>query len=556
MIKEQNRYYDILKKLYNTTENCDGKKQRIVSDSKVFDIEFIDKFNDDEAYVFTMESFINHIKTTPREISQEYINRYCDTTLLIKSVFNFKIEEDRRECQKYLELLQERNLYDDARCIAKFIFEIYPLFESKKIANSLIENTKDLITSEYHVNGTNDLTQEIINYIKAARSYFKDEEIFSKVLKFYNTFLLSDKKGDKEEQIKISKKDLQLMLEKELEFNKSIKDESLDSFSAYMAQRKIYLCQTESKKIQLIAEDKKIISPPKVKSIVLNQYASDMMVTEFITNPAISREKELEKLELAIISPKSAILLGNPGVGKTAIVEGLVYNLKNGKVPSILKDRKVFDLKISSFMAGARYVGDPGERITQLVKELQEHKDIIVFIDEIHTIVGSGAGEVKSNDIANMLKPYLDRNSIKIIGATTKEEYEKYIAKDRALSRRFYPITIEEPSIEDTKKILNGSIPRIEQETGVQYKFNPDETNIVLTHLIETSAKENQNSLFITSRPELPLTLLQIAFSYAALSSSKNLRVEDLYNSIYYEDKLNTEKRQEYAKQLVKKIRN
>ena len=169
-------------------------------------------------------------------------------------------------------------------------------------------------------------------------------------------------------------------------------------------------------------------------------------------------------------------------------------------------------------------------------------------------MVGAGKGRDSANDVSNALKPYLDRGDIKIIGATTNYEYEKYIMKDKALSRRFNPIFIEEPNKDTTKKILVGSIPYYIEKTGVEYNFNDGDTDILMNHIIDSSDVENQKPDFITKRPEMPLTILEMAFSYAVLESSKELRVEDLYNSIYNEYKLKPEVREESAKMLKKKL--
>ena len=287
--------------------------------------------------------------------------------------------------------------------------------------------------------------------------------------------------------------------------------------------------------------------PPKaipVDSHFLNTYAYNMTTRSYTTNPAIGREQEISDLELILISPKkSPILIGDAGVGKTSVVEGLAWLLQRGEVPDLLKKKSIFKLTTTSLLSGTKYVGEMEERIRQLTGELEKYPDVILFIDEIHTIVGAGSTESSHNDISNMLKPFIDRGDIKIIGATTIQEYEAYLLPDRALARRFYPITIEEPDEEMTLRILLGTIPAMEKETRVKNTFSREETEALLTQLIRLSDKDNQPAGRITRLPELPLTILEMAFSYAGLHSRKELAVSDLVLALRHTNLLSREVR-------------
>jgi ATP-dependent Clp protease ATP-binding subunit ClpB len=162
------------------------------------------------------------------------------------------------------------------------------------------------------------------------------------------------------------------------------------------------------------------------------------------------------------------ILIGEPGVGKTAIVEGLAWRIMNQDVPFGLKDKKLIELDMGALIAGAKYRGEFEERLKAVLEEIKENDgEIILFIDEIHNLVGAGKTE-GSMDAANLLKPMLARGELKCIGATTFDEYRKYIEKDAALERRFQKITVDEPSVEDTISILRGLKDRFESHHGVQ----------------------------------------------------------------------------------------
>lgn len=180
-------------------------------------------------------------------------------------------------------------------------------------------------------------------------------------------------------------------------------------------------------------------------------------------DPVIGRDKEISRV-IQILSRRTKnnpVLIGEPGVGKTAIAEGLAQRIVNGNVPEILRNKRIISLSISSMLAGAKYRGEFEERLKKAIDEVQKHEDMIIFIDEMHTLVGAGATE-GAMDAANILKPALARGEFQVIGATTLDEYKKHIEKDAALERRFQPILVGEPSEEDALKILKGLRDRYE----------------------------------------------------------------------------------------------
>ena len=202
-----------------------------------------------------------------------------------------------------------------------------------------------------------------------------------------------------------------------------------------------------------------IESKSKNNTPTLNQYGKDLteLVKQNKLDPVIGREKEIERV-IEILSRRTKnnpCLIGEPGVGKTAVVEGLAQMIKENNVPEILKNKRVVSLDIASMIAGAKYRGDFEERLKKTLQEIKTASNVILFIDEIHTIVGAGSAE-GAIDAANILKPLLSRGEIQVIGATTLNEYRKYIEKDSALERRFQSVIVEEPSIEDTIQILRG----------------------------------------------------------------------------------------------------
>jgi len=222
---------------------------------------------------------------------------------------------------------------------------------------------------------------------------------------------------------------------------------------------------------ELNNKEKRGKSKTQNSSSNLNQYGTDLnkLAMENKIDTLIGREKEVERL-IQILSRRTKnnpCLIGEPGVGKTAIVEGLAKRIVDQDVPEMLKNKTIFNLDLTSIVAGAKYRGDFEERIKKCLNEAKKASDIILFIDEIHTIVGAGAAE-GAIDAANILKPILARGEIQLIGATTIDEYTKYIEKDVALERRFCPIIVQEPNTEESIEILKGIKVNYEKHHNVQ----------------------------------------------------------------------------------------
>ncbi len=255
--------------------------------------------------------------------------------------------------------------------------------------------------------------------------------------------------------------------------NKSIAEDLVDSvFRSLLDESSdgLFSAFDDKKKNK---ENKEKESKKEQKTSFLAEYSRDLtqIARENKDDPVVGRDKEIHRV-IQILSRRTKnnpVLTGEPGVGKTAIVEGLAQHIASGKVPQDLMKKRILSLDLAAMVAGTKYRGEFEERMKKMMKELQENKDIILFIDELHTIIGAGGPE-GTMDASNIMKPALSRGEIQIIGATTTKEYTKHIEKDLALERRFQVVKVEEPNDEETEEILNGIKSKYEAYHRVIYE--------------------------------------------------------------------------------------
>lgn len=245
----------------------------------------------------------------------------------------------------------------------------------------------------------------------------------------------------------------------------------------------------------------------------LDEFGVDLtkLAAEGKLDPVIGREKEIERV-IEILSRRTKnnpVLIGDPGVGKTAIVEGLAQKIVAGEVPEVLKNKRIVQLNMANIVAGTKYRGEFEERMRRILKELESAKDVVLFIDELHTIVGAGAAE-GAIDAGNILKPALARGDIQVIGATTLDEYRKHIEKDAALERRFQPVMVSEPSEEETKQILQGLRDRYEAHHRVK----------ISDEAIEAAAKLSSRYIKDRFLPDKAIDLIDEASAKVRLRST------------------------------------
>ena len=265
------------------------------------------------------------------------------------------------------------------------------------------------------------------------------------------------------------------------------------------------------------------------KISMLERYGVDLTTKEYITDPAIARDEEIKQVILTLLTPeKSALLVGKPGIGKTAIVDGLAYRIQKGLVPDALKNYCLIKVNITSLIGETMSDGQIENRLDLLVRELSERLNTIIFIDETHLLVNKAGGM----DFANMLKAGLDRGQIKMIGATTTEEYEQYILRDRAFLRRFQKIDVLEADKPTVVKILMGSLPKLERQVGVKVNYQPFVIEKIMAFIVEMT-DEYKRVYEISSRyPDICLTIVANALTFALYDNRKIVSIIDFYKAI------------------------
>ena len=266
---------------------------------------------------------------------------------------------------------------------------------------------------------------------------------------------------------------------------------------------------------------------------MLERYGENLTNKEYITDPAIARDNEIKQVILTLLTPeKSALLVGKPGIGKTAIVEGIAYRIKNGMVPNALKGWEIIKINVTSLLGEVVSDGQTESRIDLLVKELNHKEKTILFIDETHVLVNKNTTDNSGIDFANMLKAGLDRGTIKMIGATTTEEYEAYILRDRAFLRRFQKIDVLEADQPTVVKILMGTLPKIEKQMGIKLDYTDFVKERIMKFIVEMTDEYKRVYEIASRYPDICLTILSNAFTYAVYDNEEKVSIKHVYKAI------------------------
>lgn len=338
-------------------------------------------------------------------------------------------------------------------------------------------------------------------------------------------------------------------------FQKQYSDSQIKRF------KKLYISNLSEKEQAKIIADNNI--PNKIEtSIPVVQTLSEKKISElekfgkvlnkknYVVSPTIGRERELKNLMITLAqNKKRPLIVGESGVGKTALVEELVYRIKTGQVPRFLQGKIILEVNPSEVVAGCQYVGQFEENMTKLMK-LCEKYDVIVFIDEIHTIYGIGSSKEKDSDMASMLKHYIDRTNLKVIGTTTEKEYDEFFSND-ALKRRFEKIKVQEPTKEILYQIIDKVISDYFVTTGILFENDNIKSQIV-SIILESTEKGHRVYNDIVNNPDLSISIVDKAFAFAQVYDSEFITPEHFIESFEYCDRIYETSRN----QAIARLRN
>jgi len=400
--------------------------------------------------------------------------------------------------------------------------------EDENVVDESVNN--NIVNEEPVVESTNINQEEVYNDNYEEDSYMEEVEnsfevnsniqgMINKILNIDNLRPVQVDLGLPKTKEQLEQEELQKKLEEErqnqLRFNNEINE---------IVNAKVEDSQFKSDLLDRIKEEEQATNTISM----MGRYGEDFTAKTFVTNPAIGRDEEIKQLVLTLLTPeKSAILIGKPGIGKTSIVEGLAYRLQRNNVPDALKEYSIINIKTPSLLG----VMPNGEtKLQTLVEELKKCDKVILFIDEIHMLMGSN--DDSALDFANMFKEGLGRGQIKVIGATTTDEYERYILRDKAFVRRFQAIEVLEPNREHTIKILMGTLPKIEKETSAKMKYSSFIQSEIMGFIVDITS-EFKRIYGIGSRyPDICLTLLKEAFSQCIFDNRSEVTIFDVRNAI------------------------
>lgn len=273
----------------------------------------------------------------------------------------------------------------------------------------------------------------------------------------------------------------------------------------------------------------------------LDKYGENLTTLPYLKDPSVGRKQELERIMKILLYPerdKSVIITGVAGCGKTALVKGLAYRIQKGEVPEALKSIKIISIDTATMVAGTKYVGTLEEKMKHILDEASKDKNIIIFIDEIHQAISGGRAEGNDNTVAEILKPYLDYGKVRVIGATTEEEYTEHVESNTAFKTRFKKVAIKEPDYNTTYQILDDLIEAYNKISYSKLNVNFEERHIIIDWLINSTKPTFRDYKDRASNPRLVLDILKEAYAIAAFNESEDVTTEHIIEALQNEDRL------------------
>ncbi len=310
----------------------------------------------------------------------------------------------------------------------------------------------------------------------------------------------------------------------------------------------IWLDRTKTFNISLDAiKESQKIETTSTPTPYLEKYGFDLTKDEYIKDPSIGRDEEIKRIEQILLYPerdKSIIITGVAGSGKTALVKGLAYRIQRGKVPTALKKLRIISVDAATLVAGTKYVGTLEEKMKNILDEAANSKDIIIFMDEIHQALGAGKSENDSNSVSEILKPYLDYGRVRVIGATTTEEYNEFVTQNEAFKTRFKRVNLSEPSFDIIYQVLDDLIESYNHLSESKKIICPmlnlsvEEKDMIIKWLIDSTKETYRTYNDRCSNPRLVLDIIKEAYAIAAINDRDEVTIDDIANALSLEDRL------------------
>lgn len=303
-------------------------------------------------------------------------------------------------------------------------------------------------------------------------------------------------------------------------------------------------------------KDTKISNVSKIMTTPnLTKYGEDLTKENYIKDPSVGRDEEIKRIMQVLLYPekdKSIIITGEAGCGKTALVRGLAYRIQQGNVPQPLKDLKIISIDTATMVAGTKYVGTLEEKMKAILEEASKDKNIILFIDEIHQAISGGKSEGSDNTVSEILKPYLDYGKVRVIGATTTEEYAEYVEPNKAFKTRFKKITVKEPSEDVIYQIIDELITAYNKISYSKLLVSAEEKDMLIRWLIESTKTSYRTYNDRSSNPRLILDIIKEVYAIAALDGREEITRDDFIKAIKCEERLYESSRNRQAELLAR----
>lgn len=517
-----------------------------------------------EKYNITYQKYFDILKNQ----SQTDYEIYPFDKTKIYQTYNFNIIKDDflKHLKKRLDTTEKLEIQDiEIYQILYYFIEVAFPNINKLLNLNEFDKKEILFDLEELILKKDDLFITKLNHKNAQKIEFEDITLY-----FHNDGSITMKNKTENNQINVTLNDKTVSIPLEHESLITLindKDANIDVLEESLNNKTItiglydfindtdtqFTCDTLSLFKSIPKEEKKETIQEEPSTTNLEKYGKNLTNETFLKDPSIGREQEIKQIEQILLYPekdKSVIIVGESGIGKTALIRGLAYRIQQGNVPKPLKDLKIYSISTSTLVAGTKYVGTLEDKMKKILDEASKDKNILIYIDEIHQAIGGGKTEGNNNTVSEILKPYIDYGDVRILSSTTTNEYEEYIAPDQAFKSRLKKIKINEPTDDVIYEILDDLITKYDEISYSKLNRTPEEKDMIIKWLIESTNKKFRTYNDRTNNPRLVLDILKEAYAIAALNERELISNEDLAQALLSEPRLYESSKQNQINKL------